>query len=181
MSFKSNGTSSSHNNGIKGEAVGAKPTKSICKIPIKKCIEMIMDWSSTFTSYMFTTMSSRGTLLNLELFSYNKRLNSRSNWEIIPVYSFSNISEHFKFFLSLPSIKEREDFIPCPMVWERSLNQKHIVIPKIIDTIISGVLQLKKLFSHSSFSNRPERNATNFLQHSFIKQDKKYIHWLIKK
>lgn len=36
MSFKSNGTSSSHNNEIKGEAVGAKPTKNICKIPIKK-------------------------------------------------------------------------------------------------------------------------------------------------
>ena len=177
MSFKSNGTSSSHNNGIKGEVVGAKPNKSICKIPIKKCIEMIMDWSSTFTSYMFTTMSSRGALLNLELFSYNKWLDSRSNWD--PVYSFSNISEHFKFFLSLPSIKEGRSLYHAGM--------GKIIKPKIYcDSkdhwhYISGVLQLKKLFSHSSFSNRPERNATNFLQHSFIKQDKKYIHWLFKK
>lgn len=72
-------------------------------------------------------------------------------------------------------------------VWERSLNQKYIVIPKIIDTISVVYYSSRNYFlilvflfffdkSHSSFSNRPERNATNFLQHSFIKQDKKYIH-----
>lgn len=61
-------------------------------------------------------------------------------------------------------------------VWERSLNQKYIVIPKIIDTISVVYYSSRNYFLILVFSNRPERNATNFLQHSFIKQDKKYIH-----
>jgi hypothetical protein len=45
MTSSSNGASSFHNNGMQSEVVVSKPTKCMCKLPIKKmmCLAMLDD------------------------------------------------------------------------------------------------------------------------------------------
>ena len=41
MSFSSNDTSSFHNNGMKGEVVGSRPTRCMCNLSIKRTPSII--------------------------------------------------------------------------------------------------------------------------------------------